>query len=113
MKLFADLPDAGAIGGLSYKAYLVNGQLRLTDEALFGNESTKDVFFRRPLRELAEYCRYLTVSGLPGAKRCEGPIARSVLLSGMNMGVRSEAIRFRTTEGLPQEQRGLSLRIII
>ena len=71
-KLFADLPDAGAIGGLSYKAYLVNGQLRLTDESLFGNESTKKVFFRKPLKELTDYCRYLTISGLPSAKRCEG-----------------------------------------
>ena len=88
-KLFADLPDAGAIGGLSYKAYLVNGQLRLTDESLFGNESTKKV--RKPLKELADYCRYLAISGLLGARRCGDH--HNVLLSGINMGVSSEAIR--------------------
>ena len=92
--LFNKLTDAGAIGGLSYKAYLIDrSHLELTNEPLFGNESTRDVFYRKPLKELQDYCRWLSISGIPGARTCTGTIIRSILLSGMNMGLKSEAIR--------------------
>lgn len=94
IELFSKLTDAGAIGGLSYKAYLSSdGYIRLTDEPLFANESTKKVFYRKPLKELHNYCRWLSVSGFPGARTCLSPIIKSVLLSGNNMGFKSEALR--------------------
>ncbi|MGC9119605.1 MAG: glycosyltransferase family A protein [Thermoproteus sp.] len=92
IRLFDELPNAGAIGGLAYKAYLANGSLKLTGESLFGNEVTRGVFYRKPLRELADYCRYLSVSGLAGSSGCRGGVFKSVIISGMNMGFRREAI---------------------
>ncbi|MGC8542919.1 MAG: glycosyltransferase family 2 protein [Vulcanisaeta sp.] len=92
-QLFSELPDAGAIGGLTYKAYLINGSLQLTNESLFDNEVTKNVFYRKPLKELADYCRYLSISGLPAARGCKGGIFKSVLLSGANMGFRRDAVK--------------------
>ncbi|WP_054842130.1 glycosyltransferase [Vulcanisaeta distributa] len=93
IELFSKLTDAGAIGGLSYKAYVVNGEVKLTNELLFSNEITKDVFYRKPLKELHDYCRWLSVSGFPGSKPCIGPIVKSVLLIGMNMGFKSDILR--------------------
>ncbi|WP_143701315.1 glycosyltransferase family 2 protein [Vulcanisaeta thermophila] len=92
VRLFNELKDAGAIGGLTYKAYLVNGSLMLTRDSLFGNEETKAVFYRKPLSELSDYCRWLSVSGYPGSKKCDGPLIRSVLLNGTNMGFRRDLI---------------------
>lgn len=93
IELFSKLADAGAIGGLSYKAYLINGEIKLTNESLFGNESTKNVFYRKPLKELYDYCRWLSISGFPGSRPCISPVMKSVLLNGMNMGFKSEALK--------------------
>ncbi len=98
-QLFSELPSAGAIGGLSFKAYLINGSPQLTSESLFSNEVTRNIFYRKPLRELIDYCRYLSISGLPSSRECKGGIFKSVLLSGMNMGFRRDAF-----EGLNLEK---------
>ena len=92
IELFNKLTDAGAIGGLIYKAYFINN-IKLTDEPLFSNEPTREVFYRKPLKELQDYCRWLSISGFPGAKVCTQPIIKSVLLIGANMGLKSEAVR--------------------
>lgn len=92
LRLFEKLRDAGAIGGLTLKAHLINGRLVTTDDSLFGNEGTRDVFYRRPIPQLSDYCRWISISGYPGAKPCRGPIIKSVLLSGTNMGFKADAI---------------------
>ncbi|MEL9991229.1 MAG: glycosyltransferase [Thermoproteus sp.] len=92
LRLFEKLKDAGAIGGLTLKGYLVNGRLVTTDDSLFGNEGTRDVFYRRPIPQLSDYCRWISISGYPGSKPCHSPMIKSVLLSGNNMGFRADAI---------------------
>ena len=91
-ELFNELPNAGAIGGFSYKAFIGDNGLVLTNEPLFINEPTRETFYRKPLWDLRDYCRYLAISGLPSAKPCKGSIIKSVLLMGMNMGFKREAI---------------------
>jgi glycosyltransferase involved in cell wall biosynthesis len=90
ISLFNEFEDAGAIGGFEYKAYLVNGSLNLTQDPLYREEATKMIFYRKPLKELADYCGWFSISGYPGAKICRGDILRTIHMFGMNMGIRRE-----------------------
>jgi len=56
VNLFNKLEDAGAIGGFEYKAYIINGSLNLTKEPLYHEDVTKTTYYRKPLRELSDYC---------------------------------------------------------
>ncbi|CCC81963.1 glycosyltransferase family 2 protein [Thermoproteus tenax] len=92
--LFRELKDAGAIGGLTYKAFIADGTITLSDESLFSQDVTTNAPYRRPLRKLADYCRWLSVSGFPGARLCaSGDVIKTVLISGNNMGFRRELIQ--------------------
>jgi glycosyltransferase involved in cell wall biosynthesis len=93
INLFNELADAGAIGGFEYKAYMINGVPHLTREPLYHDDITKKTYYRAPLRELVDYCRWLSVSGYPGGQPCNGSIVKSIHLSGMNMGYRRDVIK--------------------
>jgi glycosyltransferase involved in cell wall biosynthesis len=93
VNLFNKLENAGAIGGFEYKAYIINGSLNLTKEPLYHEDVTKIMYYRKPLRELSDYCGWFSISGYLGAKACNNnDIIKTIYISGMNMGFRREAI---------------------
>jgi cellulose synthase/poly-beta-1,6-N-acetylglucosamine synthase-like glycosyltransferase len=93
VNLFNKLEDAGAIGGFEYKAYIINGSFNLTKEPLYHEDVTKMTYYRKPLRELSDYCGWFSISGYLGAKSCNNNnMIKTIHISGMNMGFRREAI---------------------
>jgi len=95
-KLFERLPDAGGIGGLTYKAFLRGGSVELVNEEFYPEAATVSWPHRRPLPGFEGYCEWLSASGLPGARVCLDPVAPSTNLSGVSMGFRRDAV-----EGCP------------
>lgn len=92
VRLFEELPDAGGMGGLTYRAYLRGDRIELVDEEFYPEEATASWPRRRPLPGFEGYCGWLSVSGLPGARACRDPVAPSTNLGGVNMGFRREAV---------------------
>jgi len=96
VKLFENLPDAGGIGGLTYKAFLKGDDVELVDVEFYPEVATASWPHRRPLPGFEGYCGWLSVSGLPGARACPDRVVPSTNLCGVNMGFRRDAV-----EGCP------------
>ena len=92
-RLFGELPDAGGIGGIVYRAYLDGGRLVRTSERFREKRPTRGGPHRRPLPELEGYYGWVSTSGFMGERACDRGLCPSVLLSGANMGFRTSAIR--------------------
>jgi len=84
--------DVGGASGLTYIARLEDGKIIRTNEIFYPHTPTKEVFYRRPLPQFSDYCGWVSISGFMGLKDCPGPIIRSALLDGVNMGLRRELV---------------------
>ncbi|MGC9107452.1 MAG: glycosyltransferase family 2 protein [Infirmifilum sp.] len=84
--------DVGGASGLTYIARLENGKVIRTNEMFYSLIPTKEVFYRRPLPQFSDYCGWVSISGFMGLKDCPGPIIKSALLDGVNMGLRKELV---------------------
>ncbi|MGC9187612.1 MAG: glycosyltransferase family 2 protein, partial [Fervidicoccaceae archaeon] len=86
--------DAGGAGGAVYKAIFDGDDISPTGDHFYGRDTykTKGGIHRRPLPEYEDYCEWLSTSGLPGGKECQGDAILSTLLSGVNMAFRGDAI---------------------
>ena len=94
IELFSELENAGGISGLWFSAFLVNNKLVLSNEPQISEiRPAKRVFYRKPLKELEGYCHWFSISGIPsGEGICNGPIIKTIIFGGVNMGFRREAI---------------------
>jgi len=92
VKLFNMLKDAGGVGGLCFKAYLSEDNLLLTNEVFSPEVPTKDVLYRKPLKEYEGYCVWLSKSGFMGARICEEGLVKSMEIGGVNMAFRRDLI---------------------
>jgi len=91
--LFESLPNAGGIGGIVYKAYIEDGELRKTNELFYHNVPTKKVFYRRPLPEYLDYVCWISRSGFMGmSEQATTDIFKSVSIGGVNMAFRREPL---------------------
>ncbi|MBP1448906.1 MAG: glycosyltransferase family 2 protein [Thermoproteus sp.] len=98
--LFRKLDKAGGITGLGYTA-LMDGQLKLINETQRSTYTTigrrrkflasLSKLHRKPLPEYADYCEWLSTSGLLGGI-CSSDAALSAGLWGANMGLKTELI---------------------
>ncbi|MGC9108201.1 MAG: glycosyltransferase family 2 protein, partial [Infirmifilum sp.] len=85
--------DVGGASGLTYIAILDSGNiLKKTSEIFYPSIPTKEVFYRRPLPYFRDYCGWVSVSGFMGLRPCTGPVIKSALLGGVNMGFRRELV---------------------
>jgi glycosyltransferase involved in cell wall biosynthesis len=93
LQLFKELPNAGGIGGITYKAYIENGVLRKTSDIFYHDIPMKRVFYREPLQEYHDYSCWISKSGFMGKKTLPGNgILKSVALCGTNMAFRRELL---------------------
>ena len=60
VKLFENLPDAGGIGGLTYKAFLKGDDAELVDAEFYPEVATASWPHRRPLPGFEEYCEWVS-----------------------------------------------------
>jgi len=92
MALFAD-PRVGGASGVTLKAYMREGFLEKTLDEFYDDTPTRYMFYRRPLPEYSDYVGWISISGFMGMKALpsEG-IFKSVLLGGVNMAWRREAV---------------------
>lgn len=93
LDLFEELPDAGGIGGLTYKALIKSGQLIKVNERFYEEKATeKGPHRRKPLSILGNYYEFISDSGFPARLPFSAPVIKSVLLGGVNMAYRKKAI---------------------
>jgi glycosyltransferase involved in cell wall biosynthesis len=93
LQLFEELPNAGGMGGVTYKAYIENDTLRKTSEIFYHDIPTKRVFYREPLPEYYDYVCWISKSGFMGRKMVsENDVLKSVALGGVNMAFRRELL---------------------
>lgn len=90
--LFTKYKDAGGISGLVFKAFINGNNITKTQELFYPLMPTKLLPHRRPLPEYSGYCAWISQSGLQGRRQCNDSIYKSVLLGGVNMGLKREAI---------------------
>lgn len=93
ISLFYEIRDAGAIGGLIYKSYIINHKPVLIDENFDSYIPTSTIRYRKPLKEFEEYCGWIAKAGIIGRGMCTEKIIKDVQLRGANMGFRSDLIR--------------------
>jgi glycosyltransferase involved in cell wall biosynthesis len=91
--LFNSLPNAGGIGGVTYKAYIESGKVVKTYEPFYDDKPTKNIFYRKPLPKYVNYYSWISRSGFMGAKAPPGDVFLSALLVGVNMGLLRDAVK--------------------
>ncbi|MEM2080271.1 MAG: glycosyltransferase, partial [Nitrososphaerota archaeon] len=92
-RFFITHPDAGAVGGVVFRAYLDENRSPVkTDELLFPKTSTTLGPHRKPLKGLEDYCEWISSAGFMGSREC-GDRELSLGLPGVNMAFRAELIR--------------------
>jgi len=92
-RFFITHPDAGAVGGVVFRAYLDENRSPVkTDELLFPKTSTTLGPHRKPLKGLEDYCAWISSAGFMGSKKCE-EVSLSMNICGANMAFRAELIR--------------------
>jgi len=93
LQLFEELPNAGGMSGVTYKAYIENNALRKTSEIFYHDIPTKRVFYREPLPEYHDYVCWISKSGFMGRKMVsKNDVLKSVALGGVNMAFRRELL---------------------
>ncbi len=92
-RLFMSLPNAGGISGVTYRAYVGNGELIKTNEYFYEFAPTKNMLHRKPLPEYFSYYGWIARSGFMGAKMPPSELFLSVLLGGVNMGWLRDAVK--------------------
>ena len=92
LQLFEELPNAGGMSGVTYKAYIENNAVRKTSE-IYHDIPTKRIFYREPLPEYHDYVCWISKSGFTGRKIVsENNVLKSVALGGVNMAFRRELL---------------------
>jgi len=90
---FDKVRDAGGATGLTFKAYLRNGNLIKTQQPFYKPDVARSVSYRAPLKIYEDYAGWISKSGLTTTTRMvSGDIVLSAALGGVNMGFRREAI---------------------
>ncbi|AFH42671.1 glycosyltransferase family 2 protein [Fervidicoccus fontis] len=86
--------SAGGASGIVYKAVLEDNKVSLIDEPFYGKENytVRSGIHRRPLPEYKDYCEWLSTSGLIGTKQCNSSFIPSVILIGVNMAFKTNAV---------------------
>jgi glycosyltransferase involved in cell wall biosynthesis len=93
LQLFKELPNAGGMGGATYKAYIENCTLRKTSEIFYHDIPTKRVFYREPLPEYHDYVCWISKSGFMGrGATSNNVILKSIALGGANMAFKRELL---------------------
>lgn len=96
LRFFERDEKAGGASGIIYKGLLADGKIELVDELFYDYSIARGGIHRKPLPEYEDYCEWISTSGLPGNRRCDGDVLPSVFLTGANMAFRTNAI-----EGCP------------
>lgn len=89
---FRDHPEAGAVGGAVFKAYMSESGVIKTDEPSYEVRATVVGLHRKPLRGLEDYCEWISSAGFMGSRGCS-ELSLSLGLAGVNMGFRAELTR--------------------
>lgn len=95
ISFFKEKSEAGGAGGITLKAEIKNSSLILTDESFYGENTSKEVYWRKPLPETSEYYEGISISGFLYRKRFNPSLGTllSLHLAGVNMAFKKGAIK--------------------
>ncbi|MEM0267067.1 MAG: glycosyltransferase [Thermofilum sp.] len=92
-RFFNETPDAGAAGGLTFKAYLDADKAVVKTREPFCEKKTRELGpHRKPMKGLEEYCAWISSAGFMGNRKCDES-GLSLDIGGANMGFRAALLK--------------------